>query len=231
MALATSSRAAPAAISSSPAATGTLIGQGGEDVLIGGSTSYDTSPTALAALMAEWTANLPYQTRVTNLLQGGVNGATVLNGSVGFTNNGGGNTLTGAAGLDLFYGIKAKDTNDWNGGINEKFVENTNPVSIKIDAHFLSLPTLWLDGTTPINTQTVDTLSVLPGNHTLAENGYDYFNAAPITFRVLADGTITYDSSLAGVLVGQNTNTLVVNGATVTIDAKAGHATGHLRRC
>jgi hypothetical protein len=203
------------------AAPGTLTGQGGEDVLVGGSTSYDTNPTALAALMAEWTANAPYQTRVTNLLQGGQGGAPALNGTAGFTNNGGGNTLTGAAGLDLFYGIKASDANDWNGGIGEVFVENNTPVSIKIDAHALSLPTLLLDGSTVVNTQTVESFSVLPGYHTLAENGYTYFNAAPVTFRVLADGTVTYDKPSAGVLGGQNTNTLVVNGATVTIDARA----------
>jgi hypothetical protein len=201
---------------------GTLIGNSAGDILIGGTTSYDTSPGALVGILAEWTSGNSYALRVQHLLNGGgLNGNTTLSGTSGFTNNGGGNTLTGAADYDLFYGIKASDTNDWNGAIGEVFVENITPVSVKIDAHWLSSPDLFLDGSgiTVLGTQNVATVSLLPGTHTLEDNwGYNY-NAGAVSFRVLANGTVSYDDT-SGVLGGAGTGTLVVRGKTITIDAR-----------
>jgi hypothetical protein len=56
--------------------------------------------------MAEWSrSDLPYLARARDLLYGGgLNGSTVLD-SATFHSNGGGNTMTGGAGLDLFYGL------------------------------------------------------------------------------------------------------------------------------
>jgi hypothetical protein len=91
-------------------AAGTLIGGDGEDILIGGTTDYDQDTAALAAILAAWTdPNLDYATRVANLSAG--TGVPVLNATTAHA-NGGGNTLTGGAGLDLFLGDLAKDSTD-----------------------------------------------------------------------------------------------------------------------
>jgi hypothetical protein len=198
------------------AGAGTLKGNAGQDLLVGGTTNYDTNLTALKAILAEWTSTSDYAIRVQHLLQGGgANGTTRLSATT-FTNNGGVNTMTGAGDLDLFYGVKARDNHDWNGSLGEVFVENPAQVSFRIDAHLLSLPLLTLDDTTPVYTKTPASFSVAPGVHTL----WDYYGSgSTITFTVRADGTVTYDSSFAGILSGQGTNTLTVRGKTIKIDA------------
>jgi hypothetical protein len=104
-------------------AAATLIGGPDEDVLVGGTTSFDTNVAALNALMAEWSlTSLPYATRVNHLLHGGgLNGATLLNTST-FQSNGGGNTLTGGAGLDLFFGKMGSDSTDLDTALGELFI-------------------------------------------------------------------------------------------------------------
>jgi hypothetical protein len=93
-------------------AAGTLIGGGDEDILIGGTTAYDLDPAALASILAEWTdPNSDYATRVANLLAG--SGAPALDATT-VHGNPVGNTLTGGAGLDLFFGSLAKDIGDWD---------------------------------------------------------------------------------------------------------------------
>jgi hypothetical protein len=99
----------------SETAGSTLIGGNGENVLIGGSTQWDSDTTALAAIMAEWTrTDLAYADRVDHLLNGGgLNGSYVLTAST-VTGNGGGNTLLGGSGLNLYYGDLNLDTYDWD---------------------------------------------------------------------------------------------------------------------
>jgi hypothetical protein len=92
-----------------------LHGGDGDDLLVGGRTTYDNNPTALAAVVAEWTrTDKTYAERVANLLSGGgLNGSYLLNSSSVFS-NWGWNTLLGKTGLDLFFGSTARDTNDWS---------------------------------------------------------------------------------------------------------------------
>jgi hypothetical protein len=64
---------------------------------------------SLQAIMAYWTGSDDYQTRVANLTSG--KGVPHLDAST-VSSNGGGNTLKGGPGLDLFYGSLARDTYD-----------------------------------------------------------------------------------------------------------------------
>jgi hypothetical protein len=93
------------------ASASTLVGGNDDDILIGGTTAYDTDMASLMAIMAYWTGPDDYATRVANLTSG--NGVPLLDAST-VTSNGGGNTLTGGLGLDLYYGSLANDTYDWN---------------------------------------------------------------------------------------------------------------------
>jgi Ca2+-binding RTX toxin-like protein len=101
----------------------TLVGGDGDDVLIGGQTNYDSNLSALLALMAEWArTDLTYAARVNHLLHGGgLNGATILNGTT-VHSNGARNTLTGGDGLDLFFGNLARDVSDSGSSPGEVFV-------------------------------------------------------------------------------------------------------------
>ena len=59
----------------------TIFSAFGEDIVIGGYTSYDDRPAALAAIMAEWTSSNNYATRIAHLrgdLAGGLNGSVFL---------------------------------------------------------------------------------------------------------------------------------------------------------
>jgi hypothetical protein len=93
----------------------TIQGGAGDNILIGGSTQWDSDMTALAAIMAEWTrTDADYGQRVNDLLNGGgLNGSYVLNAST-VTGNGGGNTLLGNGGLNLYFGNPDLDVNDWD---------------------------------------------------------------------------------------------------------------------
>jgi hypothetical protein len=202
----------------------TLVGNSGEDILVGGTTNYDTSVPALEALMAEWTrTDLPYAVRVQDLLTGGgFNGSTLLNVAE-FHSNGGNNTLTGAAGLDLFYGLLPSDSStpdktDWDATQGEIFIDpNGVQVGIRIDATKLTAPTLLLDGTQTISDSAPQWLTLQPGTHLLEDaTGY-----GSLYFTVNNDGTVSYDPALQGILSGQGSNQLTVNGATVTVDATA----------
>jgi hypothetical protein len=98
----------------------TLIGNDDQDILIGGSTLYDSNPVALEAIMAEWArTDEDYNTRVANLLNG--NGVPLLDNSTVFYNLGG-NTLLGGAGPDLFFGRTATDQTNWDPN-TEVFIE------------------------------------------------------------------------------------------------------------
>jgi hypothetical protein len=80
----------------------TLLGGDDEDILIGGTTAYDMNLASLQAIMDYWSTTLDdYATRVGNLLSG--NSVPLLDATT-VTSNGGGNTLTGGPGLNLYYG-------------------------------------------------------------------------------------------------------------------------------
>jgi Ca2+-binding RTX toxin-like protein len=57
----------------------TISGGGGDDLMIAGSTTYDSTPSALRSVFAEWISARDYTTRVNNLL--GVGSGTRLNGT------------------------------------------------------------------------------------------------------------------------------------------------------
>jgi hypothetical protein len=133
---------------------GTLVGGPDSDILLGGATPYDTNIAALDAVMAEWgRTDLSYNARVRDILNGGgLNGAVALNAAnVKF--NGGGNTLDGGPGLDLFYGqlpgdSPNPDTTDWNPAQGEIFIEpNRERLGVQIDPTGLSASHLVLDYT------------------------------------------------------------------------------------
>jgi hypothetical protein len=107
---------------------GTLRNNSGQSMLVGGTTIYDENLIALAAIMAEWASAAPYAVRVPLILHGGPTGRYALNANA-FTNNGGGNVLIGGppsrvAATNLYYGIEALDTNDWDSALGEVFVQN-----------------------------------------------------------------------------------------------------------
>jgi Ca2+-binding RTX toxin-like protein len=100
------------------AAASTLLGGTEEDILIGGTTNYDLMPEQLVAIMDYWAGTEDYETRVFNVTYG--ISVPLLNATT-LTGNGGGNTLTGGPGRDLFYGNLALDSYDWD-PLTETFI-------------------------------------------------------------------------------------------------------------
>jgi hypothetical protein len=97
----------------------TLVGGDDDDILIGGTTAYDMDAAALLAIMNYWSGSSDdYATRVGNLLAG--NGVPLLDATT-VTSNGGGNTLTGGPGLNLYYGNGA-DITDFDPSSGAVFV-------------------------------------------------------------------------------------------------------------
>jgi hypothetical protein len=93
----------------------TLIGGNLDDLLIGGTTSYDTE-TGLVSwqqIAAYWAGTDPYSTRVSNLESG--NGVPLLDAST-VTGNGGGNTMTGLGELALIYTDGSDTISGFNAG-------------------------------------------------------------------------------------------------------------------
>jgi len=77
----------------------------GGDLLIGGTTTYDSDETALLALSREWASAADYVTRIghlTGALSGGLNGSFLLN-SATVSDNGARDVLLGGSGRDLFF--------------------------------------------------------------------------------------------------------------------------------
>jgi len=199
-----------------------LLGNADDDILVGGTTDYDVNLAALKAILAEWTRTdltsksdpTGYQARVNHLLNGGgLNGTDLLNIST-FHANVGGNTLTGGAGLDLYYGSKKRDANDWKPALGEQFIEDQAQQNTQIDARSLPFSDMVLDGN-DFATAGVETSLLTPGPHTLTAAN----STGGITFIVAADGTVDYDPSLDNILSGRGTTTLVIHGAGVTVDA------------
>src|SRR5262249_36987154 len=137
-----------------------LIGGAGQDVINGGSNQdillagsvvfgdASAEVEALSALMAEWErTDLDYATRVDHLLHGGgLNRTTLLNPAT-YIANGGGNTLTGGADLDLFFGSLANDASNVDQAGGEVFVDPaTYTVSVPVNIAAMTGTTLFLDG-------------------------------------------------------------------------------------
>jgi hypothetical protein len=89
------------------ATASTLVGGGADSILIAGTTRYDKDLVSLQAILDYWAGSDAYKTRVAHLTAG--KGVPQLNAKT-VTSNGGGNTLLGGLGLDLFYGRLAADT-------------------------------------------------------------------------------------------------------------------------
>ena len=92
---------------------------------------------------------------------------------------------------------------------------DVNGVTVQIDATALNADALFMDyqsydANTPI------TARVLPGSHFFSTYG-----GSTVYFIVANDGKVGYDGSLEGMLTGQGTTELDVNGVTVQIDATA----------
>jgi ELWxxDGT repeat protein len=101
--------------------SGSLYAGTAGDILIGGSTSYDSDTLgdqkALAYLMAEWDSADSYATRIKKLQNGGgLNGSYVLNSTTvfdnGLTNYLYGYSLATGAGLDWFFAHHARRNGD-----------------------------------------------------------------------------------------------------------------------
>ncbi len=92
-----------------------LLGQNGSDLLIDGTTSYDDDEFALAAILAEWTAERGFKKRIDNLTgvtTGGLNGdATLIPGSTVFGDSDV-DDLFGGNGKDWFFADSTNDNTD-----------------------------------------------------------------------------------------------------------------------
>jgi Ca2+-binding RTX toxin-like protein len=93
-----------------------LRGNGGDDILIAGTTAFDHNQAALAAIMAEWTSARSYADRMANLsgtgsgpsnngnyflMAGGPNATVFDNGAV--------DVLNGGSGMDWFFANLTQD--------------------------------------------------------------------------------------------------------------------------
>jgi hypothetical protein len=94
------------------AAAGALIGGSDQNILIAGTTDYDTNPAALQDIMGVWTGPGSYADRVNRLVDDPTYAFSLNPGTV--LSNGGGNTLTGkpagSTALDLYFAALADMT-------------------------------------------------------------------------------------------------------------------------
>jgi Ca2+-binding RTX toxin-like protein len=89
-----------------------IVGNSGDDILIAGSTSYDENDVALQAILAEWTSSNTYETRVSNIRNGGgANGPFVFSTATVF-NDGSLDNLFGKGGRDWFWAGSKDKTKD-----------------------------------------------------------------------------------------------------------------------
>ncbi len=99
----------------------TITGGSNQDLIIGGTTSFDHNLAALNAIMAEWASLNSYAVKIKHLmgtLAGGLNGSTKLTTST-VLNNSQASTLTGGQGLDWFWSSSQDQVNDKNTGGTE----------------------------------------------------------------------------------------------------------------
>lgn len=87
----------------------TLNGDGGDDILVAGTTSHDLDDVALKAILTEWSSGLAYATRVNNLRGGaGVN----LQPGVDVFNDASPDMLKGGGDKDWFLFFAPQDSTD-----------------------------------------------------------------------------------------------------------------------
>jgi Ca2+-binding RTX toxin-like protein len=91
----------------------TLYGGSGEDILISGTTLYDTNRTALEAILAEWSSDLDYATRIEHLQFGGGTSPYLLNTDTVF-DGGGTSSLVGGQGRHWFFLTRRDLLFDWD---------------------------------------------------------------------------------------------------------------------
>src|SRR5207248_2532964 len=93
----------------------TINGSGGDDIVIGGTTKYDSDQAALCAILAEWSqTGVSYTTRVSHLLgktKGGLNGSIFLNTST-VLDDAAIDVLMGGSGMDWFFAKQRGTTKD-----------------------------------------------------------------------------------------------------------------------
>jgi probable HAF family extracellular repeat protein len=88
-----------------------IVGGPGDDLIIGGTTAFDSNQAALAAVLAEWSSQNDYATRIANLMGTGsgtsfanrLNGNYFLQADVTVFDDGAQDQLTGSAGQDWFF--------------------------------------------------------------------------------------------------------------------------------
>src|SRR5262249_33556023 len=84
-----------------------------DDILIGGTTSYDSNTSALQAILSEWKrTDETYAVRISNIrgtTTGGLNGTFFFKSSTVFDDSVA-DTLTGGLGLDWFWANLAQDS-------------------------------------------------------------------------------------------------------------------------
>jgi len=216
-----------------------LVGQAGEDVLVAGGTMYDQNLVALDAVMAEWRTNVPYADRVNHLRYGGgLNGASLLN-SAAYINDLGQNRLTGATGLDLFYGSKTQDAHDWNepsGEVFVAFVANAAPAvatpaaasAYTVTGRTTNLSVLGADDGGEANlTYTWATTGTPPAAVSFSSNGTNAAKNSVATFAqagnysltvTISDGSRSTTSSV-NVTVNATLTSLTVSPGTATVFA------------
>src|SRR5262249_23538415 len=88
--------------------------------------------------------------------------------------------------------------------------------AVTLDPRQLGIPQVFIDNI-DYDATTSFTRPLLPGQHFLYT---PYLSAYALNFSVGRDGTVSYDSTLEGILSGQGTRTLTINGASVTFDAR-----------
>jgi hypothetical protein len=79
-----------------------------------------------------------------------------------------------------------------------------NGYAVTLDASALGVPSLWLDGAAYDASASLS-VNLLPGQHSLSTDGTNV-----IWFTVNADGTVSYDPALEGLLTGSGTTSLVL---------------------
>jgi hypothetical protein len=91
-----------------------------------------------------------------------------------------------------------------------------NGVALNINAQALNDPYLTVDYYIAESPGTFQ-VHVLPGSHVLTSYG----GGDPISYKVDAKGNVSYDAALEGILLGQGTSQLTVNGVALNINAQA----------
>jgi hypothetical protein len=210
----------------------TIYGGGEQDIVIGPYSSFDAAVNlpALQAIMSEWTrtdldavsSKDGYKLRVDHIRSGsgGLNGTTALSVASGQRtafDDLDRDILWGGADLDWFFANTDVDLlpDLEKGEIVSKVKADMSlaQTSTLLDARALSGDYFWVDDIRQFE-KTLDSVLTV-GQHSLQAGG-----GTVIYFTVLRDGTVDYDASLEGILVGKGTTSLGIQGVSTTLDAR-----------